>query len=84
MKDESENTFKIPTLSEMEQSIVTAKLEAINKAKECNIRYLDEDLYFPANERLIQSAVENDFEVDDSQEQAITENQLSRGCYFNK
>lgn len=80
LKDESENTFKIPTLSEMEQSIVTAKLEAINKARECNIhldRYLDEDLYFPANERLIQSAVENDFEVDDSQEQAITENQLS-------
>ena len=80
LKDESDDTFKIPTLSEMEQTIIIAIVEAINLATECNLRldrYCDEDLYFPANDRLIQSAVEKDFEIDDSPEQPITEHVIS-------
>lgn len=50
-------------------------------AQKCNLNlshYLDEDLYLSTNDRLIQSAVENDFEVDDSQEQqASAENGLT-------
>lgn len=80
LKQESENTFKIPSLREMEEALFIAKSKAVVMAKRCNLnldRYLDEDLYFPANDRLIQSAVENDFEVDESEDQRATENVIT-------
>ena len=76
LKEESVSTFAIPSVRAMEEAIIVAKSEAIVMARKCNLsldRYLDEDLYFHANDRLIESAVINDFEVDESREQQVSE-----------
>ena len=70
LKEESADTFQVPTIKELETSILSAKLEAITKARECGIlleQYGDEFLLFPTNEALIQSAVDNDNENEENE-----------------
>ena len=66
-KEESVETFKIPSLLEIENCILEAKMEAVSIAKDCGMNletYGDQELLFKENEAFINSAVDDDQEVD--------------------
>ena len=66
-KEASVETFKIPSLLEIENCILEAKMEAVSIAKDCGMNLEkkgDQELLFKENEAFINSAVDDDQEVD--------------------
>ena len=64
LKEESQDTFDIPELAEVERCILTAKINAVKISQECGMflnLYGDNDLHFPGTET-INAAAENDYE----------------------
>ena len=70
LKQESQDTFRVPELDEVEKCILTAKNSAVKKSQECGMYltvYGDDDLLFPGTE-IINAASENDYEEESIEE----------------
>lgn len=75
LKDESQETFKVPEISEVERCILTAKIAAVKRSKDCGMNlslYGDNDLLFPGND-IINAASKNDYEEEPIEEPTETE-----------
>lgn len=68
LKEESERTFSIPSVEEMTEEIIEAKLDAIQICKSCDMdlsSYEDKDLVKNV-EKVVQGAIEHDHESSES------------------
>ena len=64
LKEESQDTFQVPDMKDVEICILNAKGNAIKISQECGMfldLYDDGDLFFPGTE-IINEAAENDYE----------------------
>ena len=80
LKEEGEKTFTIPTINEVENCILAAKMEAIKISKNCGMnldRYGDEHLFLPVTESIItQYEQDSDLVTRDSEGFASAESSL--------